>query len=814
MQPGGPVMQPRSDRRRLIRGALAAIAAGAVLILLAGEACPPPAPLRRDPPARSAVVDREGRLLRLAARPGSGDCARAPFLTEGALPPLLVRATLAAEDRRFFLHPGVDPLGVARAAQANLRAGRVVAGGSTITQQLAGMLAPVPRTWTGKLAELRLALHLEIALSKRAILAEYLNRAPYGNGCLGATAAADHYFDRTPAQLTAAEAALLAGLTRSPAALDPRRHPERARARARHVLARMHAAGWLTADEVDRALADPLRLIARPGAFAAPHAVDWVSSELDPKAGLVRLTIDRDLTARVTQVLGEGLSPHRLDAPPHGAAVILDHTTGEVLALVGSPSYRDPRGGQWNAALARRQPGSALKPFTYALAFADGRTPADLVADIPTSFLSLTGDYMPRNFSQTFHGPVRLREALASSYNVAAVRVLDEVGSPRLLAFLADAGITTLGAPPATYGLGLTLGVGEVTLLDLCRAYAVFPRRGRALPVAIIAEVADHRGRPLPSPRLPAAARAPRADAGTEILSARAAFWVTDILSDPDARLPAFGAHGPLDLPFQVAAKTGTSSDFRDAWTVGFNERYVVGIWVGNLDGEPLPRLSGARAAAPLFRAMWYALRAWEEEHGRLAPDARFDAETPKHAPGGTGTGVDTGADSRPSPFTPPAGLVETRICALSGGAPGAGCAETITEWLPGDQDPAPCVMHRRAGGAVEVALPSEYEPWLRTSALGTAAAPAGESEPLRIASPRDGERFFLATDLPATVQTIALRATGGDPGARVTWSVDGQPAGAGRAARWPLAAGRHRIVAMNDSRAAPPVWIDVALGE
>lgn len=795
-------MRSRAPHRRLLRGALAAATAGAVLLLLAGEIVPPPAALRRDPPARSAVVDREGRLLRLAARPGAGDCARAPFITERALPPLLVHATLAAEDRRFFLHPGVDPLGIARAARANVRAGRVVAGGSTITQQLAGMLAPGPRTWAGKLAELRLALHLELALSKRAILAEYLNRAPFGNGCLGATAAADHYFDRTPAQLTAAEAALLAGLTRSPAALDPRRHPERARARARNVLARMHAAGWLTAEEYARAVADPLRIVARPGAFAAPHAVDWVSPEIDPRAGLVRLTIDRDLTARVTQVLGEGLSPHRLDAPPHGAAVILDHTCGEVLALVGSPDYDDPRGGQWNAALARRQPGSALKPFTYALAFADGRTPADLVADIPTSFLSLTGDYMPRNFSQTFHGPVRLREALASSYNVAAVRVLDEVGSPRLLAFLADAGITTLGAPPATYGLGLTLGVGEVTLLDLCRAYAVFPRRGRALPLAIIAEVTDHRGRPLPAPRLPAAARvahASRADSTAEILPAHAAFWVADILSDPDARLPAFGAHGPLELPFRVAAKTGTSSDFRDAWTVGFDERYVVGIWVGNLDGEPLPRLSGARAAAPLFRATWYALRAWEEERGRRAPAAACDAMAPAPA----------------SPFAPPDGLVATAICALSGGTPGAGCAETITEWLPADQDPAPCAMHRRAGNAVQVALPSEYEPWLRTSALGAAAISAGTDRgPLRIESPRDGERFFLASDLPAAVQTIALRATGGDPRAGVTWLVDGRPAGAGRAVRWLLAPGRHRIVAAMDGREAPPVWIDVAPAE
>ncbi len=779
-----------------------ALLATLVLTTAAARLCPPPAPFDRDPPTRSAVVDREGRLLRLAAPPSAGDCARAPLLTKDDLPLLVVRATLAAEDRRFFVHPGVDAIGVARAALANLRAGRIVAGGSTITQQLAGMLAPEPRTWQGKLRELGLALRLEFACSKREILAAYMNRAPYGNGCLGITAAADHYFDRTPAQLSPAEAALLAALPRAPSLLDPRRDPDRARARAHRVLRRMHAARWLTEAELERALADPLRLAVRPGTFAAPHAVDWVAPSLPPAAGVARLTIDRDLTARLTEVLAESLAPHRLATPPHGAIAILDHRSGEVLALVGSPDYNDPEGGQWNSALARRQPGSALKPFTYALAFADGQTPADLVADVPTAFVALEGDYMPRNFSQTFHGPVRLREALASSYNVSAVRMLDGVGGPRLLDLLHDAGITTLGAPPATYGLGLTLGVGEVTLLDLCRAYAVFPRRGRALPIAIIADVRDRRGRPLSAPALPAGARSPRADAGAEILPERAAFWVTDILSDPDARMPAFGAHGPLELPFQVAAKTGTSSDFRDAWTVGFDERYVIGVWVGNLDGEPLPRLSAAHAAAPLFRAAWYALRAWEEERGRSragADNHPVPRDIAEQSPGAA------------SPFAPPPGLVRRRICAFSGGAPGPGCTEVLTEWLPAERALAGCALHRRAGREVAVSLPPEYEPWLRRAALGAAATAPAPRRELRIESPRDGERFFLAPDLPRAVQTIALRAGGGDPRAALTWEIDGISAGSGRDLRWPLQPGRHRITVMSGVEHARPVTIEVA---
>lgn len=788
------------------------IAIGAVLVLAlaAALALPPPLPyaVLRDPPIRPAIFDCEGRLLRLAAgrdasdatAPGPGDCARAPLLTPETLPETLVRATLAAEDRRFFIHPGFDPIGVARAALANLRARRLVAGGSTITQQLSGLLVPRPRTVPGKIAELALAFRIELEWSKREILAAYLNRVPYGNGCLGATAAAGHYFACTPAQLTAAQAALLAGLPRAPAVLDPRRHPERARARARAVLERMRRLGWLEHGEDERALTEPLELASRPAPFDAPHAVDWVLPLLPAGAGSARITIDRDLNGSLAGVLAESLSPHRIGSPPHGAIVVLDHRSGEVMAMVGSPAYADSHGGQWNAALAPRQPGSALKPFTYALAFADGHTPADLVADIPTSFLSLNGDYLPRNFSQTFHGPVRLREALASSYNVSAVRVLDEVGSPRLLELLRAAGVTTLNAPAATYGLGLTLGVGEVTLLDLCRAYALFPHRGRALPLTLIKEVNDPRGHPLAAPALPLALATKAAAADDDrLLPERAAAWVADILADPDARIPGFGAHGPLDLPFAVAAKTGTSSDFRDAWTVGFDSRYVVGTWVGNLDGEPMPRMSAARAAAPLFREAWYAIQAWET--GRGAAGAHVAAPIP-------------------------AELTRRAICALSGQALGTGCTRVVGEWLEPDAPLPPCELHRRAvGGTIETVLPAEYEPWLRRAgwpahtasmeagALGGGPSPRA-SRLLRIESPRDGERFYLAPDLPDEVQTVALRATGAPPGAAVTWEVDGTIAGHGAELRWRLLAGRHRIAARAGASHSRTVAIEVLVAE
>jgi penicillin-binding protein 1C len=812
----------RMRRRRALGVGLACAVVVVAALAVAWLSRPLPPAIDADPPTRMAIRDREGRLLRLAAHPSTGTCARPPLLTARTLPEHVVRATLAAEDRRFFWHLGADPIGLARAVRRNLRAGRTVAGGSTITQQLAGLLNPEPRTVAGKLAELDLALRLEAQRSKRALLAEYLNRTAYGNGCLGITAAADHYFARTPEQLSMAEAALLAGLVRAPTALDPRRAPAAARTRAHQVLRAMRAARWIKAAELERALADPLTLAARPAPRSAPHAVDWAIATLPPACGTARLSIDRVLNERLEGTLAESLAPHRMTPAPHGAIVVLDHTNGEVLAMVGAPDYEDPRGGQWNAALALRQPGSALKPFTYALAFAAGRTPADLVADVPTSFLDPSGDYVPRNYSSIFHGPVRVREALASSYNIPAVRVLEEVGGARLLDLLRGAGITSLGAAPADYGLGLTLGVGEVTLLELCRAYAIFPRHGRALGLRVVRAIADRRGEVLAVPAAPGSAGPQRAAVSEALIPETAAFWVTDILADPEARIGGFGAHGPLEMPFAVAAKTGTSSNFRDAWTVGFDRRYVVGVWVGNLDGEPLPRLSAARAAAPLFRAAFYAVRAWEsgtETGGGDGDDDRsWDRDWYRDA--------DRDGDRGGVLFPPPAALARRTICALSGGAPGPACRERLAEWLPADAGAEPCRLHALGrDGQVSVVMPREYGAWLERGSRPDHRL-AEQDGPFAIRAPRDGARFFLAPDLPRSVQTIRFSAGGGrlgagagasagaGPGAGtrgdIVWEVNGNEVGRGPEIRWALVPGRHRVSARHGAVGAQPITIEV----
>jgi penicillin-binding protein 1C len=401
---------------------------------------------------------------------------------------------------------------------------------------------------------------------------------------------------------------------------------------------------------------------------------------------------------------------------------------------------------------------------------------------------------------------------------------LDDIGSPELLELLHAAGISTLRAPAETYGLGLTLGVGEVTLLDLCRAYALFPREGRALPLVAVREVRERRGAGMRRPGAPGAGGPQRAAVSEELLPARAAFWVTDILADPEARIGGFGPHGPLEMPFPVAAKTGTSSDYRDAWTVGFDRRYVVGVWIGNLEGEPLPRLSAARAAAPLFRAAFYAVRSWEEgtldearaggaDTGGANAGARSVAAS--GAPAVTGVGypppadVDDAADGPLVLATPPPDLVRRTVCALSGRSPGPGCRERVSEWLPADQWPDPCGIHQvAASGNVDVVLPGEYGPWLRR-----ADRPRHRSEsehgPLTIVSPHDGDRFFLAPDLPAAVQTIRLRAEGGG-GVAPIWAVNGVRVGEGRELRWALAPGRHRITAQAVSVGAASISIQV----
>ncbi len=716
--------------RRAVAPALAILALAGAIAWAARVPCDLAA-LDYADMASAELLARDGTPLRVTL--GLRE-TRAVWVPLSAVSPLLVEATLAAEDRRFRLHPGVDPVGIARAAWRNLRAGRVVAGGSTVTQQLATLLWPEPRGLAGKLREAVRSLRLELALSKDEILEQYLNRAPYGPMIQGVGIASEGYFEVAPGRLGPARAATLAALARAPGRLTTAAGEEALRRRRDHILTLLERRGVLTAEEAGAARAARLDLRRSRPELRAPHFADWVLAEFAASVGAaakLTTTLDPRLQEEVEAVVRAG---HGRVAGTGGArqvgVVVEAVASGELLAMVGSVDWADPTEGQVNATLALRQPGSALKPFLYAMAFDAGALPADLLADIPMSVVDAEGASLsPRNFDGRYHGPVRMREALASSFNVPAVRLQERMGTQKVLDGLRAAGLDAFSRGAEVYGLGLVLGVGEVTLLDLTNAYAGLARGGVARPVVALRKAEDARGRTLPLP--PAL--------GTRWCEPASAFLVADILADDLARVPGFGSRSSIDLPFPVAVKTGTSTGYRDAWCLGFDGEHVVGVWVGNFDGAPGEGLAGARGAGPLLREILLLLH----ERG-----------------------------SRPWFAEPPPGWRRHPVCALSGARPGEACSGTTLEWFPhGDWEKrAACTFHLRAKGRRLVRWPQEYLAWATDAGLTRDDAASGAP---RITSPAEGSVYYMDASL-GEAAAIRLSALGAGPGA--LWRMNGRP--------------------------------------
>ncbi|HZX41829.1 MAG TPA: transglycosylase domain-containing protein, partial [Myxococcaceae bacterium] len=411
------------------------------------------------------VQDRDGQLLR--ELPSRRDSRSTSLPTDVPVPPVLRDAFIASEDRRFEWHPGVDPLAITRAAVSNLRAGRVVSGASTLTQQLARLLVPRRRTFGGKAQEALWALRLSVHLSREDILRAYLDRVALGHDLVGVEAAAQAYFGRPASTLSAGQAALLSAIARSPARVDPWRDPEGAARAMREVLGRMRRAGRLDAELEQVAAAADLDVVPRARPFGAPHLVVDLAGRLGTlglgSAVEVRTTLDPALQRDVERTVRSELA-----ADPRlgqAAVLVLDNASGEVLAYVGSADFQDDaREGQNDGVRARRQPGSALKPFAYGLALASGWTPASVLSDVDLEVGTAGGAWLPRNYDRRQHGPVRLRAALANSYNVPAVELTDALGPERVLDVLRDAGFTSLDASAEHYGAGLVLGNGDVSL--------------------------------------------------------------------------------------------------------------------------------------------------------------------------------------------------------------------------------------------------------------------------------------------------------------------------------------------------------------
>ena len=657
--------------RRIALGLVAAtIVLGLVLVVAVYAWSYPVDLLDPDRGGPLLITDRHGRLLRSVPGP-EGRPGRAAWIGVDAMPAAAVMAVIAAEDEAFYDHGGVDSRGVARAMWLNAKAGRFAYGGSTLTMQLVRMIEPElrPPTLANKVRQAVVALRLERAVDKRTILEQYLNRAYYGNGAYGIEAAAQLYFAKPAASLSDGEATLLAVLPRAPSAYDPLANLDRALRRRDHVLDLMSAAELFSADQVTRIRAEPLAPALHRPEFRAPHFTEAVLAalplEVRARGGVVRTTLDLSLQQELEYRVAEHVAGLRDRDVEHAGVVVLDSRSGEVLAMVGSAD-RDAARGHLNIIMRRRHPGSSLKPFVYALAIERGDSPATIVNDIH----EVPSGYRVNLLSQREHGPVRYREALAGSYNLAAVHVLEKVGVGSLMSVLARAGVGPLAGSADDYGLRLALGSARVRLLDLASAYGFLVRRGRVrAPTMILAAESDggQRWRPPSRPE-------------RRIFSPQTSWLVMDMLADPAARHHVFGRELPLDLPFPVAAKTGTAQGFADTVALGVTREYTVAAWAGNFDGQATRGVIAMQGAAPLVRA------------GLLAAARGRRLSLPG----------------------PPAGLAESEVCARSGLLPSAHCHEHKIEWfVAGNEPSASCDWHRpSAGGFVEVHYPGPARGW------------------------------------------------------------------------------------------------------
>jgi len=569
-------------------------------------------------PSPDKIVRREGFSTKILDRNGQvlydifADQRRTPVeLSE--IPNYLKQATVSIEDKNFYSHQGFDPLGVLRGVSRLITRGRAQ-GGSTLTQQLVkNVLLTSERTITRKIKEFIVTVQIERRYSKDEILKMYLNEAPYGGTAWGVEAAAETYFGKKVKALNLVESAFLAGLPQRPSAYSPYSNTPKAYVgRTQEVLRRMREDGHITREQELEAggQLDNLEFQARGANFKAPHFVQYVQSLLEERYGeravelgglRVTTTLDLALQDKAQAIVSEEIEKVERLKITNGAAVVINPETGEILAMVGSKNFNAPDyDGQVNVVLSLRQPGSAIKPITYATALKKGYTASTMLMDVPTTFPGGVGqpEYKPVNYDGKYRGPIQLRYALANSINVIAVKTLALVGIKDTLQTAYDLGINSMEPTQSTLnrvGLSLTLGGGEVRLLELTGAYGAFMNEGyRIDPIAVL-KVEDANGKVLEETK-------PKK--GRQVLSAAEAFLVADILSDNKARSDIFGLNSALNISGrQVAVKTGTTNDKKDNWTIGGNSQAVTGVWVGNNDNSSMLQVaSGVTGASPIWR--------------------------------------------------------------------------------------------------------------------------------------------------------------------------------------------------------------------
>ncbi len=703
-------------RRSWFRFLLVAVAVAALGWWALPFAVPLPQALLAPLPVSPRYLSSDGTPLRQYLTE-KGQRA-APPATYEELPAHWVHAILAAEDKRFFDHGGVDLLAISRAAKDNFTHKRVVSGASTLTQQLIKVSSSSQnkdRSFTTKLREALQARRLEMTWDKQRILTEYSNRVAFGHLFTGLTSAAEGYLQKPLRDLTPADCAFFAALPQSPSRLDPFRNSKGLAKRQAYILQRMLYLGWLTNEEHQLASNEKLKVNRFTGGFAAPHAVELAHANASPSQE-IRTTIEADLQRKVEDIIQHRLRSLENKHVTQAAAVVIANQTGRVLALAGSRAFFSDHGGQINGAWVPHSPGSALKPFTYLLALEHGYTAASIIPDLPIEYASAIGLYRPENYDRRTHGPVTLRAALGNSLNIPAVRVLHQIGGETLLHdSLCQLGITTLNEKPEHYGLGLTIGNAPVRLLELANAYACLARLGETLPWTLRTDVTT------PATR-------------QRLFPQESSYIIADILSDNNARSLTFGPHSVIRMPFRCAVKTGTSTNYRDNWTLGFTPEFTVGVWAGNFDNSPMASVSGVTGAGPIFRDIFLHLHETRSTSWYAQPNLITEAVIDPR----NGKGV--------SRLPAPARASQEEVF--------------VTGTVPADakeQDYEPA-----SGRAY---LPPLYADWLKQNAswqsdlLALHPNPAAAS-PLRIISPVDGTVVVLDPDLRNSGSVLLLRGT------------------------------------------------------
>ena len=641
-------------------------------------------------------------------------------------------AIIAAEDKNFYQHNGIDYPAVFRACWQNLNSRRIVSGASTITLQLARLLHPAERTIWNKLREAYITFRLEAGMDKTSILEAYINRLPMGGNLYGIESASRAYLGVPSRDLTLAQATFLAAIPNSPNRLNPYHHLSEIKNRQKMVLNRMINQGLISAQRAAGVVKEEIHLKTPTVYFMAPHYVFRLMESLPENAYTVKTTIDLEIQKMVMEQVNTTLAYLKEYHVTNAAVLLLDNPTGEVLAYAGSADFFDTQhDGQYDGVRALRQPGSTLKPFLYLLAMERGFTPASLISDIPSHYPMPTGVYSPRNYSEDFHGPIRLREALANSLNVPAVRTLAKIGVESFLKRLGEYQFDSLDEKADYYGVGLVLGGGEVSLFELVRAYMCLARGGSFQPISEILRINDE-------PAITAEFR-------KNISTPQYNFMITDILSDRFARTSEFGFHSILNLPFPCAAKTGTSFRFCDNWTIGFTQDYTLGVWVGNFDHTPMMKVSGVSGAGPLFAKIMLQLYSKKEY---------------------------------PVKYNIPAGIQKVTVCPLSGQKPNDFCPVRIEEYLTTEDlakyQKQSCDMHLQENNLVLSSVPIKYADWANEIGIDIKKYHHTSSN-FKIIHPQDGAIYQRLPNLAPEYQSIRIQLECSEQQEVVDWYLDNE---------------------------------------